>query len=249
VEEIESRLGCSRVQGIDNAFKIERSSSLLERRKLVESGEIVVQDLASIAVGCVACPREGSIVADLYAAPGNKTSHLAEAMHDKGAIYSVDVSNRRLSHWKNEMARTGVNSAHMVRADARKLPFNLEADTVVIDPPCSNTGVFARNPGMKWSMTPTKVSECATRQYSILNEAAKHVRPNGTIIYCTCSILPEEDEFVVEKFLRRNQDFRLVPQTPFIGSIGLRGLELCQRFFPHLHDCNGYFVAKLRRGD
>jgi len=245
--EIESQLGGSKVQGIDTAFRIEKSSNVMVRSKVFESGEIVVQDLASIVAGSVASPREGSIVADVCAAPGNKTSHLAETMHNEGEIFSVDISNRRLSHWRREMNRTGVTSAHPIRADARNLPFNLEADTILVDPPCSNSGVFARNPSMKWTITPGKVNEYASRQYSILNEAAGHVEPSGSIVYCTCSILPEENEFVIEKFLRRNQDFRVVPQTPFIGSAGLRGLDLCQRFYPQLHDCNGYFIAKLRR--
>ena len=145
------------------------------------------------------------------------------------------------------MDRTGVKVANPIRADARNIPSIEEVDVVLVDPPCSNTGVFARNPSIKWKNSVEELAGFTMRQYSILKEAAAHVSPNGTLVYCTCSILPEENELVIENFLRRQQDFKVIPQTPFVGSPGLRGLNLCQRFYPHLHDCNGYFIAKMQR--
>jgi 16S rRNA (cytosine967-C5)-methyltransferase len=120
---------------------------------------------------------------------------------------------------------------------------------VLVDPPCSNTGVLARNPSIKWEITQARVNDFAMTQYSILRAASKHVASNGTIVYCTCSILPEENEYVLEAFLRRQPDFKLIPQTPFLGSTGLRGFDLCQRFYPHMHDCSGFFIAKIQRSD
>lgn len=249
VSDIASRIQGSRLEQLDYVLKIERTRSVLTRSSLFESGEIVLQDLASIVTGLVASPKQDAVVLDLCAAPGNKTSHLAAIMENKGEIYSIDASEKRLSHWKREMDRTGVSVAYPIRADAMNIPLSKEADVVLVDPPCSNTGVFARNPSLKWNTTASRVNEFAMRQYSILRAAAEHVSPNGTLVYCTCSILPEEDELVVDNFLRRHQDFKLVPQTPFLGSPGLRGLDQCQRFYPHLHDCNGYFIAKLQRID
>jgi 16S rRNA (cytosine967-C5)-methyltransferase len=197
----------------------------------------------------VASPKQGEIVLELCAAPGNKTSHLAALMDNKGEIYSVDISERRLSRWRLETQRTGVTIAHSILADARKIPSHVEADVVLVDPPCSNTGVFARNPSIKWKTSTANIDEFASRQRLILEAAAAHVRRNGTLVYCTCTVLPEENEFVIEDFLRREPTFRLVPQTPFLGSPGLRGLALCQRFYPHIHECNGYFIAKMRKMD
>ena len=147
------------------------------------------------------------------------------------------------------MRRTHVSIAEGVRADASTLPIERKVDVVLVDPPCSNTGVLARNPSIKWRITPARVKEYAAKQYSILRAGADHVDAAGTLVYCTCSILPEENELVIENFLRRNQDFKIVAQTPFLGSPGLRGLEQCQRFYPHLHDCNGHFIAKMRKTD
>jgi len=237
-------LAGSEVEGIEGVFRIRKKGA---QSRLVDSGVIVIQDLASIVAGLVASPQPGDIVLDVCAAPGNKTTHLAAMMQNRGQIYSEDISGRRLLRWKNEMARCGCKIADPVQCDGRRLPFGAAADVVLVDPPCSNTGVFARNPAGKWVITPSRVHEFALRQYAILHSASDNVAPGGTLVYCTCSILPEENEEVIEEFLRRGADFKLVAQSPFLGFTGLRGLNLCQRFYPHLNECNGYFIAKLQR--
>jgi 16S rRNA (cytosine967-C5)-methyltransferase len=244
--EISRQLEGSRVEGIADVFCLGKKG---RPSRLLESGDVVIQDLASITAGGVASPKPGNSVLDICAAPGNKTTHLAAQMQNEGQICSIDTSGKRLSYWKREMARCGCRIASPIRADARRIPVKIRADVVLVDPPCSNTGVFARNPAGKWKLTPTRVNECALRQYSILQAASEHVTSNGALVYCTCSILPEENEYVIEAFLKKNPGFKVVPQTPFLGSPGLRGFEQCQRFYPHIHECNGYFIAKLQRTD
>jgi 16S rRNA (cytosine967-C5)-methyltransferase len=235
----------SRVEGVPGAVKLHTGPKAVAQSDFWASGDLAIQDLASIVAGLVASPKASSTVLDVCCAPGNKTNHLAALMNDEGAIWSLDVSRKRLLQWEREMKRTHVTIAAPVQADARRIPLNLEANTVVVDPPCSNTGVFARNPDLKWKITPNRVNEHSLRQYSILRAASDCVATGGTLVYCTCSVLPEENEQVIESFLKLNPAFRLVPQKPFLGSAGLRGLNLCQRFYPHLHDCNGYFIAKM----
>ena len=242
--EIAAELGGLRVEGVDGVFCLGMKG---QPSRLIKSGALVVQDLASITAGFVAAPKPGHIVVDICAAPGNKTTHLADQMQNRGQIYSVDISGPRLSYWKREMVRCGSEIAMPIRADARRLPFKIEADIVLVDPPCSNSGVFARSPAGKWKLTPARVNEFALKQYAILQAASNYVKPNGTLVYCTCSILPEENEFVIEDFLKNSPEFRVVPQAPFLGSHGLRGFDLCQRFYPHIHECNGYFIAKMQR--
>jgi 16S rRNA (cytosine967-C5)-methyltransferase len=170
-------------------------------------------------------------------------------MQNEGEIYSIDISSKRLGNWKSEMERTGVTIAAPIRADARTMPFKLAADVVLVDPPCSNTGVFGKTPSMKWKVTPSRVRQFASQQYSILQAASQHVDTGGTLVYCTCSVLPEENEMILEEFLRSAPNFRMTAQTPMLGLPGLRGFDQCQRFYPHIHDCNGYFIAKLQRLD
>jgi NOL1/NOP2/sun family putative RNA methylase len=237
----------SRVTSVDGTWKIEKSPDLLTGTDLIRSGLLVTQDLASIVAGLVADVKPGQSVLDLCAAPGNKTSHLAALMNNRGEICSIDVSKSRLAYWKKQMQRTKVAITEAIRADGANPPVRRKVEVAMVDPPCSNSGVFAKNPSIKWRLSPAKVKDYATRQYSLLNAAANQVDSHGTLVYCTCSILPEENEFVIENFLRRRQDFQLTAQVPFFGSPGLMGLQKCQRFYPHLHDCDGYFIAKMRR--
>jgi 16S rRNA (cytosine967-C5)-methyltransferase len=240
-------LNASRVKGTENVYRLERSLENNIRSRLSSSGQIVIQDLGSITAGLVASPRPGQVVLDVCASPGNKTSHLAAQMENTGSIYSVEVSTTRSYQWKKEMSRTGCAIATLVRADAGKLPFAGEVDVAIVDPPCSNSGVFARNPASKWRVTAARVKELVRLQGEILQSASERVSQGGVLVYCTCSILPEEDEIVVETFLKKNSEFTLSPQAPMLGAAGLRGLTACQRFYSHLHDCNGYFIAKFRR--
>jgi 16S rRNA (cytosine967-C5)-methyltransferase len=238
-------LQASKVECVKDAFRL--SGNPAARTKLLSTGQIVVQDLASIVAGLVASPGPGKRVLDVCASPGNKTTHLAAQMRNEGQIYSIELSTSRIPQWRSEVARTGCSIAQLIRADARTLPVDGEFDVVLMDPPCSNTGVFARNPAAKWEMTRGKVRELSLRQGALLQASSEHVNRNGILVYCTCSILPEENEYVLETFLKKNPEFRIVPQDPFMGSAGLRGLSECQRFYPHLHDCNGYFIAKMQR--
>jgi 16S rRNA C967 or C1407 C5-methylase (RsmB/RsmF family) len=246
-EVILTVLDGQRVERVKNALKMVGKSRPDARRELLADGQIVIQDLASSLTCLVASPRPGQRVLDVCAAPGNKTTHLAAEMQNDGQIYSIEFSTTRIPQWKREVERTGCSIAQIVRSDARSLPVEGRFDLVLVDPPCSNTGVFARNPAAKWGTSYGKVRDLSARQEAILQSSSRHVNNGGCLVYCTCSILPEENEFVLETFLKKNHEFSLVPQDPFIGSPGLRGLESCQRLYPHLHECNGYFIAKMRR--
>jgi 16S rRNA (cytosine967-C5)-methyltransferase len=237
----------TRIEGVDGTYLLNRPVQGDERTRLASSGMIVIQDLGSIVAGLVASPLPGQVVLDVCAAPGNKTSHMAAQMKNDGEIFSVEISRSRSAQWKREMARTGCTIANLIRGDARKLSLHNEADVVLVDPPCSNSGVFARNPANKWRVTPARLRELTHSQSEILQAASENVTEGGTLVYCTCSILPEENEIIVETFLKRKPQFTLIPQTPFTGSPGLRGLIECQRFFSCIQDCNGSFIAKMRK--
>jgi 16S rRNA (cytosine967-C5)-methyltransferase len=246
--QILEQLEGSRVDGLDGVFLLDNAWRGAEGEKLASSGKIVIQDLGSIVAGLVAAPKSGQLVLDVCASPGNKTSHLAAQMRNEGEIYSVELSPTRSEQWRREMVRTGCMIATLIQSDATNLPVRQSVDVALVDPPCSNSGVFARNPASKWRVTSARVKELARSQSKILWAAAERVAEGGTLVYCTCSVLPEEDELIVWSFLKRNPEFTIVPQRPFLGCPGLRGLTECQRFYPHLHDCNGYFIAKMRKG-
>jgi 16S rRNA (cytosine967-C5)-methyltransferase len=116
-----------------------------------------------------------------------------------------------------------------------------------LDPPCTSTGAFGKFPSAKWRLTPRSIKRMAEIQWQMLNTCAEKVKADGVLAYSTCSVTIEENEMVVERFLKRHPEFRLVEINPRIGLPGLRGLTKCQRLYPHVHECNGFFIAKLQR--
>jgi 16S rRNA C967 or C1407 C5-methylase (RsmB/RsmF family) len=127
------------------------------------------------------------------------------------------------------------------------LPFSRAAEVVVLDPPCSESGVLARVPSLKWRLTPELIANMAEIQWRMLRSCADFVKVGGSLVYSTNSVFVEENEMQVERFLRLFPDFKLVEALPHVGLPGFRGLEKCQRLFPHVHNCDGAFLARFRR--
>ena len=150
--------------------------------------------------------------------------------------------------WKKETVRMGTNIAEPVIADAcAALPFNQQADLVVLDPPCTSTGVFAKQPSAKWRLRLKSIEKMAAIQWKMINSCAEKVTDGGAMTYSTCSITVEENEMIIERFLKVHPEFTLTEITPQVGLPGLRGLAKCQRLYPQLHQCNGFFIAKLQK--
>ena len=237
-----------KVEGLPLTYRVLSSRRPIVRSRPYREGGIAIQDKASILAGLVASPKPGDRVFDICAAPGAKTSHLAQQMRNNGIIYSVDRSASRLSFWKDEMSRLGVQIANPIVADAAKsIPACTEGDVVVLDPPCSNTGTFWKSPGAKWTIDRGRIHQIATTQSAMLENASKLVRVGGTLLYSTCTILDEENEYVITRFLRLNPDFQLVRMNPSIGFPGLYGLDVSRRLYPHTHECNGHFICRMMR--
>jgi 16S rRNA (cytosine967-C5)-methyltransferase len=236
------------VQSLPLAFKVLSFKQPVVQTKPYRQGRILIQDKASILASIIAAPKPDDSVLDVCAAPGAKTAHLAQLMENKGTIYSIDKSSSRMSFWRREATRLGVKIAHPLLADASKsLPVYKQAEVVLLDPPCSNTGTFWKSPAEKWTTTPERVRALARTQRTMLENVSRSVREGGTLVYSTCSILAEENEHVVNSFLAANPDFRAVDSSPRIGLPGLYGSEMSQRLYPHTHDCNGHFLSKMKR--
>jgi 16S rRNA (cytosine967-C5)-methyltransferase len=235
-----------KVEHLRFAYEIKNTRAPLTGTTSFQEGLFYIQDKASCFAAEVANPQPGMTLLEVCAAPGAKTTYLAQLMQNRGTIYSIDYSKRRMGIWKREVGQMGVKIAEPVIADACELsPLTKEADVVVLDPPCTGSGNFARSPSSKWRLTSRSIDKMAEIQWRMLEKSAVNVKPGGTLVYSTCSITLEENEMLVEKFLKRNCDFLLAEATPKIGLPGLRGLDICQRLFPHIHMCNGFFIAKL----
>jgi 16S rRNA (cytosine967-C5)-methyltransferase len=238
------------IENFEDLWRVERTVRPLVKLKSYRNGFFQIQDLSSQAACIAASPKPGDFVLDVCAAPGVKTCSLAQMMENTGTILSIDISTTRMKVWKGEVRRMGVEAAHPTICDARQsLPIEGEADLVFLDPPCSSTGIFSKLPSMKWRINPEDVARLSSAQSHMLEVSSSHVKRLGALLYSTCSILVEENELVVEKFLRTHPDFEIAPASLRTGSSGLRGLTEAIRFYPHKDRCNGFFLARMNRLD
>ena len=229
-------------------YKIVEMKKPLNTLSSYKEGLFYIQDKASCFAAEAADPKPGNTVFDVCAAPGAKTTYLAQFMHDEGSIGSVDFSSRRMKVWKKETERMGIKIAEPVIADAcATLPFWGEANLVVLDPPCTSTGVFAKQPSAKWRLRPKAIEKMTAIQWKMINSCAEKVASGGALTYSTCSITVEENEMIIERFLKWHPEFTLAEIAPKVGLPGLRGLSKCQRLYPQFHQCNGFFIAKLQK--
>jgi 16S rRNA (cytosine967-C5)-methyltransferase len=252
-EEILSKLEAEgikleKVEQLRYTYKLTEFKTTLNNSPSLKAGLFYVQDKASCFATQAANPQPNSTVFDLCAAPGAKTTYLAQLMQNQGTIISVDFSAKRMKTWQKEIARMGTKIAQPVVADARvSVPLVGEADLLVLDPPCTSSGVFAKQPSAKWRLSPKSIANMSELQYKIIDNCADKVKKGGFLTYSTCSVTEEENEGVIDQFLTAHPDFKLVEIEPKIGMPGLRGLTQCQRLYPHIHHCNGFFTAKLQK--
>jgi len=234
-----------RVPGL---YVLEKAEDTRRLAELVRRSLLLVQDFSSYYAVYAARPKPGQLVLDICAAPGSKTILAGLLMRNKGLIISVDSSVRRLYTHLRRVRRAGLRIVEDVVADATaQLPLSLEADLVILDPPCSSTGLFWREPTYRQLIKPRHVGMFARLQRKMLESAASHVRVGGALVYSTCSLSLEENELLLEDFLKKRPEYELAPIDPALGSPGLRGMDSARRLYPHRDYCNGFFLAKLRR--
>lgn len=174
------------------------------------AGLFTVQDLSAMHVVDLLDPQPGERILDLCAAPGGKTTHIAERMRNTGEIIATDVAADRLARVCENANRLGVSivETRLINRDLTNLPRG-RFDAILVDAPCSNTGVLGKRPDARWRIQPADLVELSRQQRQLLNAVARQLRPGGRLVYSTCSIEPEENETVVNLFLADQPGFRL----------------------------------------
>lgn len=216
------------------------------------SGDFQVQDEAAQLVTELLGPKPGESILDACAGMGGKTGHIAQKMCNKGNILAIDNSKARLKKLKNEMVRLGIDGVRALAVDLRKQPITLPDamfDRILVDAPCSGLGVLRRNPDTRWSVMEPGLSKNARRQGRILDNLARFLKPNGTMVYAVCSFEPEENEQVINGFLKNNANFAIKLELEDISNTIQEILreDGFYRTFPHVHDMDGFFAAVLTK--
>jgi 16S rRNA (cytosine967-C5)-methyltransferase len=190
-------------------------------------------------------------VIDLCAGAGGKTLHLAALQKDKGRIIASDLYADRLKELKVRAARAGINSLALTGLRNIQNTFRAKADILLIDAPCSGSGVYGRQPDRKWIFTPEKLDHYVGLQRDLLDKHACLVKTDGYLVYATCSIIPDENEKQVEYFLSNHPEFMLVPVTNDLKAFGIQfpsdAINTMLTILPHYFKSDGFFIAKMKR--
>lgn len=205
----------------------------------------IVQDWSAQLVSHCVNPQPGETVIDACAAPGGKATHLAELMGDRGVVWAYDKTPSRLKKVRQNCDRLGLQSVQIETADSRTLTqFTNQADRVLVDAPCSGLGTLHRHADARWRQTPNTVQTLATLQAELLNQAATWVKPQGTLVYATCTLHPAENENQIQRFLTTHPDWNLLPMQDLPGC-KFTTPEGWIKVLPHYHAMDGFFMAQL----
>jgi 16S rRNA (cytosine967-C5)-methyltransferase len=185
-------------------------------------GFFSVQDESAMQAVDRLAPRPGETILDLCAAPGTKTTHIAERMRNQGTIVATDIRPERLARVAENCARLGISIVRprlipdgppsSLDKAAEPGPDSGPYDAILADVPCSNTGVLGKRPEARWRITPSEIEELGVRQSQLLESACRRLRPGGRLVYSTCSIEPEENEPIVRGLLQREPSLSLVEE-------------------------------------
>lgn len=258
-------------EGFDSAIapmsptglRLQENKALQSSRAFVE-GLIEIQDEAAQLASHLVDAKPGQQILDLCAGGGGKSLAVAGHMDNKGQIFATDINKRRLASFKERAKRADMHNLQTQELEGqgkerKKWLARREGhmDRVIVDVPCSGTGVWRRSPDLRWRLTPESLAEFVVTQKGLLGEGAACVKQYGRLIYMTCSLLVEENEAVVDEFLAANANFKALDwrtvwkdvmsdvSQPNSASLNDNYLQLT----PARHGCDGFFVAILERLD
>jgi len=219
-------------------------------------GYYFLQSLASMWAVEALKPRRARLVVDMCAAPGGKTTHIAQLMENRGAILATDVSRDRMRGLRSNLSRMRVENVLAIRMDATQLPsLGIQADAVLLDAPCTGEGLIPLDPSRKRSRSLKDIETMSALQRRLISAAAAILREGGVLVYSTCSIAPEENEEVIHYALKR-WPLRVVDTGLPVGEPGFTepfgrpldpSLALARRLYPYKHQTEGFFLCKLRK--
>ncbi len=215
----------------------------LETTDEFKDGLFYIQDPAAAYVGEVLRPEKGSVVLDMCASPGGKSTHFAEIMGDEGRIYSFDVSIGKAKRIEENASRLKLKSISAIVKDSTVFDpeFENTADYILVDAPCTGIGIIRKKPDIKYLRKPDDSKNLSKISLSILNTAADYLKPGGTMVFSTCTIFEEENEMVLFDFLKGRPDFSLKTISCNMKNKGYMTL------YPHKNNCDGFFISLLTK--
>jgi 16S rRNA (cytosine967-C5)-methyltransferase len=228
-----------------------KSRSLVDQLPGFQEGLFQVQGEASQLVSYLLSPQKGERILDACAAPGGKTTHIAELMTDTGEVIALDKSEKGIDKIRENAARLGLASLRAAKADIRHpLPVELRRpyDRILLDAPCSALGTLRSHPEIKWHRNESDIKRLGHLQKHIIDQVAHYLKPGGVLVYSTCTLTKDENEDVIEDFLEHHKEFVL---DDVAGYLSEKASSLVRGSYymalPHQHNTDGFFASRMRK--
>ena len=218
----------SKINNLKNGIQLTTKSRSIRDLPGYEEGKWVIQDRSSQWVSTLLDPKKGEKILDACAAPGSKTTHIAEIIEDNGEIWAFDRSEVRLKILKENLKRLNIKSVQVHQQDSMNLSNEKPAlrcyfDKILIDAPCSGIGTFSRNPDARWSLNKSKINQLISLQEKLLNCLFPLLKKKGKLVYSTCTICPGENNLLIKKFLKNNNHINLISEKQIYPSYASPG--------------------------
>jgi 16S rRNA (cytosine967-C5)-methyltransferase len=254
IEEVEAAMQSAgvnvhRVPQLPQALRVAGGTGTIQKLPGFSEGWWTIQDSSAQLVSHLLDPQAGDVVIDACAAPGGKTTHIAELMGDEGKIWACDKAASRLKKLKENAQRLQLKSIQICTGDSRNFSqFTNSADRVLLDAPCSGLGTLHRRPDIRWRVTPATVDELSVLQGELLEQAASWVKPGGVLVYATCTLHQQENEGVILPFLDRHSHWQIEPPPADSPLSAFSTPQGWLKVWPHRHQMDGFFMVRLKVG-
>ena len=247
------------IEWIPYGFNIVKESHNLGSSHEFLQGYYYLQNIASMLSAIILDPKPNDIVIDMCAAPGSKSTHLAQLMENKGTLILIEKNLNRIPALEVNLRRMGIINSIVLNMDAVNLSnMNVKGDKILLDAPCTGEGLIRQDPSRKKSKRMKDIEKMSSIQKRLLTAGLKALNSGGMLLYCTCSIAPEENEIVVDEVLNKSNNCKIVEISKNYGVKGLtkvfgvrllEDLMFSQRLYPHLHDTIGFYFCLIKKED
>jgi 16S rRNA (cytosine967-C5)-methyltransferase len=235
---------------LPDAIRLMQSAGKIRALPGFNAGWWVVQDASAQLASLLLAPQPGETIIDACAAPGGKTTHIAELMGNTGIIWAIDRAASRLKKVKQNCDRLGITNVQTRTIDLREInDWQGYADRLLLDVPCSGLGTLHRHADARWRQSPDEIAKLSQLQQELIAKAATWVKPEGTMVYSTCTLHPAENEQVITKFLATHPHWQIAPPELDHPAHAFVSAEGWVKVLPHVHDMDGFFMARLKRFD
>ncbi|MGB2924614.1 MAG: 16S rRNA (cytosine(967)-C(5))-methyltransferase [Limnothrix sp.] len=243
----EAGLKVEAIANLPNALRLLEKRGMIQDLPGYKEGWWTIQDASAQLVTHLLDPQPGEVIIDACAAPGGKTTHIAERMGDKGTIWASDKYQARINKIEQNTRRLDISMVRTLIGDSREYPqFRQMADRVLLDVPCSGLGTLHKRPDIRWHQNPEKIAEMTKLQAELLESGAKWVKPGGYMVYSTCTINPDENWAIAEKFLADHPNWKIAKPTEDSPAFSYAAEEGWIQVLPHKHNMDGFFMVKLQ---